>query len=169
MYAAHVALMCLVKGKVAQQQEHVQLAILSRHYEISWVLQLNGPVISSTIYRHPHATPCITSNFEPERPLSKPSVEPRPITTEDLRLFQIPDNLHGKQFIPSPGSDKSCVYEIIGYTKKRDNVVIYDALYDDFPDSIPADANEMMRMLDDSLYFPAWSWWRTASGFRSTT
>jgi hypothetical protein len=34
MFAAHAALICMVTGKVAQQRECVQLAILRRHNEI---------------------------------------------------------------------------------------------------------------------------------------
>jgi hypothetical protein len=37
--------------------------------------------------------------------LSKLAVEPMRITTEDLRLPQNPDNLHGKQFILSSDAD----------------------------------------------------------------
>jgi hypothetical protein len=89
-----------------------------------------------------------------ERPISKPSVDPRRITPEELRLFKIPDNLHGKQFVLSPDSDESCMYEVIGYSRKRDKTVTYDVLFDDCVDPVPVDGQEMMGMLEDSLYFP---------------
>jgi hypothetical protein len=111
--------------------------------------------ISSAIYRlsiHPRTGP-ITSNSE--RPISKPSADPRRITAEDLRLFEIPDNLHGKQFLLSPDSDESSMYEVIGYSRKRDKTVTYDVLFDDCVDPVPVDAKEMKGMLEDSLYFPA--------------
>jgi hypothetical protein len=70
-------------------------------------------------------------------------------------LFQIPDNLHGKQFILSPDADGSGMYEIIGYYRERDKSVQYDVLFDDCEDSIRVDAKEMMGMLKSSLYIPA--------------
>jgi hypothetical protein len=93
--------------------------------------------------------------MDPERPISKPSVDPRRITADDLRLFEIPDNLHGKQFLLSPDSDESCMYEVIGYSRKRDKTVTYDILFGNCGDPFPVDGKEMMRMLEDSLYFPA--------------
>ena len=121
--------------------------------------------ISSTIYRkssRPTTGPStsnsggsITSASNSEGSISKPSTDPRRITPEDLRLFEIPDNLHGKQFILSPDSDESCVYEVIGYSRKRDKTVVYDVLFDDCEDPLPMDGKEIMSMLEDSLYFPA--------------
>jgi len=90
-----------------------------------------------------------------EKPISKPLVDPRQITTEELKLFEIPDNLHGKHFLLSPDSDdESGIYEVIGYTRKRDKTVTYNVLFDDCGE-VPVEANEMMEMLKDSLYFPA--------------
>jgi hypothetical protein len=60
--------------------------------------------------------------------LSKPSVKPRQLTPEEHQLFQNPDKLHGKQFILSPHSDDSVMYEVIGYHRKRDKSVQYDVL-----------------------------------------
>ena len=89
-------------------------------------------------------------------PFSKPLVEPRCITAEELQLFQNPDNLHGKQFIFSPDSDDTGMYEVISYTRKWDTTVTYDLLFDDCEDDpITVDTKEMMRLLEDSLYFPA--------------
>jgi hypothetical protein len=82
-------------------------------------------------------------------------VDPRRITPEELRLFEIPDNLHGKQFLLSPDSDESSMYEVIGYSRKRDKTVTYDILFDDCVDPFPVDGEEMVRMLEDNLYFSA--------------
>jgi hypothetical protein len=91
------------------------------------------------------------SNLEP--PLSNPSIEPRRITTEELQLFRSPDNLHGKQFILSPGTGESGMYEVIGYSKKRDETIQYQVLFDDCADPITVNADEMMAMLEDSIIF----------------
>ena len=90
-----------------------------------------------------------------EAPLSEPSVELRRITPEELRLFQNPDDLHGKQFVLSADNDDSGKYEVIGYSKKRDRTVEYDVLFDGCVDSIMVNGKEMMAMLEDSLYLPA--------------
>jgi hypothetical protein len=88
---------------------------------------------------------------------SRPSADPRPITPEDIRLFETPDNLHGKQFLllPDNDDDESCMYEVMGYSRKRDKTVIFDVLFDDCQDPILVDEKEMMGMLENSLYFPA--------------
>jgi hypothetical protein len=108
-------------------------------------------------------TPPITDNpitNSREAPLSKPLVDPRPITAEELRLFQSPENLHGKpcgkQFLLTD-SDPPGMYEVIGYSRKRDRTVTYDVLFDDCEDPmmIPVEAEGMMGMLKDSFYFPA--------------
>jgi hypothetical protein len=99
-----------------------------------------------------HPTPPIQGNRE--APLSKPMVEPRHITAEELRLFRDPENLHGKQFVLSANND-SGMYEVIGYSRKRDRTVEYDVLFDDCGDPIMVNAKEMMAMLEDSLYLPA--------------
>jgi len=71
-------------------------------------------------------------------------------------LFQNPDKLHGKQFIISPDTDDSGMYEVIGYCKRKDKPVQYDVLFEDCAgDPIRVDAGEMMSMLEDSLYLPA--------------
>ncbi|KAF8972291.1 hypothetical protein BDZ97DRAFT_1752873 [Flammula alnicola] len=133
----HGALMCLVTCKIAQQHDRVQLAILKRHNELAMSV---------------HPTPPIQGNRE--APLSKPMVEPRHITAEELRLFRDPENLHGKQFVLSANND-SGMYEVIGYSRKRDRTVEYDVLFDDCGDPIMVNAKEMMAMLEDSLYLPA--------------
>ncbi|KAF8273180.1 hypothetical protein EI94DRAFT_1826456 [Lactarius quietus] len=137
LYAAHAGLMCLVNCKFAQQRERVQLAFVKRHHEISESM---------------YPTPALTNNSEP--PISKPLKDPRRISAEDLQLFQIPDNLHGKKFLLSPDSDESGMYEVIGYARKRDKTVTYDVLFDDCEDPVSVTAKEMMGMLEDSLYFP---------------
>jgi hypothetical protein len=86
-------------------------------------------------------------------PLSKPSIEPRRITAEELQLFHTPDNLHGRQFILSPGTGESGMYEVIEYSKKRDGTIQYEVLFDDCADPITVNANEMMTMLEDSIIF----------------
>jgi hypothetical protein len=88
-----------------------------------------------------------------ELPLTKPSIEPRFITAEELQLFQSPDNLLGKQFILSPGTDESGMYEVFGYSKKRDETIQYQVLFDDCADPITVNADEMMTMLEDSIVF----------------
>ena len=72
-----------------------------------------------------HLTPPTVSNLE--LPLSKPSIEPRRITAEELQLFRTPDNLLGKQFILSPGTDESGMFEVT-YSKKRDGTIQYEVL-----------------------------------------
>jgi hypothetical protein len=81
-------------------------------------------------------------------------VELRRITAEELRLFQDPENLHGKQFVLLANSN-SGMYEVIGYSRKRDRTVEYNVLFDDCGDPIMVNAKEMMEMLEDSLYLPA--------------
>ena len=84
---------------------------------------------------------------------SKPSVEPRHITAQELQLFQDPDNLHGKWFVLSPdSSDDSETYEVIGYSKKRNKTVEYDVLFYECEDPITVTTKEMMGMIKDSLY-----------------
>jgi hypothetical protein len=100
-----------------------------------------------------YPTPPITDKREP--PLSKPSVEPKRITPEELQLFRHPDALHGKQFILSPDTDDSGMYEVIGYCRKRNKSVRYEVLFDDCEDPITVDSKEMMDMLQNSLYLPA--------------
>jgi len=97
--------------------------------------------------------PPVTNNRE--SPLSKSSTQPMPITAQELRLFKSPDFLHGKQFILSPDTDDSGTYEVVGYSKNRDQTVQFDVLFDDCEDPIKVDAEEMMGMLRDSHYLPA--------------
>jgi hypothetical protein len=130
---------------VSNSAQHVY-SISSTNYRLSSIHRDTDPIASNS-------GGSITSNSE--RPISKPSVEPRRVTPEDLRLFEIPDNLHGKQFLLSPDSDESCMYEVIGYSRKRDKTVTYDVLFDDCEDPIPVEVKEMMGMLEDSLHFPA--------------
>jgi len=110
------------------------------------------------IYRGiPFPTPTIPIAHKTEPPLLKRSVDPRPITAEELELFQDPKNLHAKQFILSPEMpDESSMYEVTSYRKKRDKTVQFEVLFDDIPDPIRVDSMEkMMNMLKDSLYLPA--------------
>ena len=96
---------------------------------------------------------------DPEMPISKPLMDLRCITPEDLQLFKTPDNLHGNKFLLLPASDndddKSCMYEVIGYSRKQDKTVTYDVLFDNCKDPILVDEKEMTSLLEDSLYFPA--------------
>lgn len=82
-------------------------------------------------------------------PISKPSVEPGHISTEELQLFQSPDNLLGKQF-----DDDSEVYEVIRYSKNRDGTVEYDLFFNDCQDFITVSTEEMKARLEDDLYLP---------------
>ena len=109
-----------------------------------------GGHISSIIHRNP------TSPVGEDH-LSKLAVKSRRVTPEDIQSFQIPDNLHGKQFMFSPDActDDSASYEVIGYYVARDKSVQYDVVFDDCDDYIRVDAVEMMRMLEDSLYLSA--------------
>jgi hypothetical protein len=77
-------------------------------------------------------------------------IEPRHITAEELRLFRDPENLHGKQFVLYD----SGMYEVIGYSRKRDRTIEYEVLFDDCGDPIMVNATEIMAMLEDSLYLP---------------
>lgn len=88
-----------------------------------------------------------------ERLLSRPLVDPRQITEEDLKAFEIPDHLHGKQFILN--GDEPCMYEVIGYSRKRDKTITYDVLFEDWEDPVTIDEKEMKGMLADSLFFAA--------------
>jgi hypothetical protein len=99
-----------------------------------------------------HATPPIQDNRE--APLSMPMVQPRHITAEEIQLFQDPEHLHGKQFILLDNDD-SGMYEVTGYSRKRDRTLEYDVLFDDCEDSIKLNASEMTVMLEGSLYLPA--------------
>lgn len=114
------------------------------------------------IYRSNILTPSSAGEGKEEGPglkplheahISKPLVEPRHITAEELHIFEIPDNLLGKQFILSPSSDESCLYKVIGYAKKLNKMVTYDVLFDDCGE-ISVETEEMMGMLKDSMYFP---------------
>ncbi|KAH9167391.1 hypothetical protein EDB89DRAFT_129962 [Lactarius sanguifluus] len=148
LHAAYAALMCIVTCKNTKQPESVQLAVLRRRHK------LLTESVSST---HPTPSHSTTGNCEAplEAPLSKPLVEPRHITNEELQLFQNPENLHGKQFILSPDTNDSGLYEVIGYSRKQDRSVAYEVLFDDCEDPIVVDTKGMMGMLEDSLYFPA--------------
>jgi hypothetical protein len=88
--------------------------------------------------------------------MSKPLVDPRQITAEELKSFKIPDNVLGKQFLLSPDCDESSLCEVMGYTRKRDSVT-YHVVYDDDVDGveIPMEEEELMGMLQDGYYFPA--------------
>ena len=97
-------------------------------------------------------SPSFTSDYEP--PLLKSSVEPRCLTTKEHQGFQNPDKLHEKQFILSPHTNNSVKYKVIGYHKKRDKSVQYDVLFDDCGDLILLNVEEVMKMLEDSLYIP---------------
>jgi hypothetical protein len=92
--------------------------------------------------------PSVTNDIEP--PLSKPSAEPSRLTDEERQLFQNPDKLHRKQFVLSPHTEDSVLYEVIGYRRKRDNSVQYEVLFDDGDGPILLEAGEMMSMLEDS-------------------
>jgi len=102
-----------------------------------------------------HATPSATPTTNPrEPPLFKLTVDPRRPTVEELRLFQNPENLHGKQFILAPDTDESRMYEVIGYSRLRDKSIQYSVLFDDCVDPIIVDAVEMLHLLEDSVYLP---------------
>ncbi|KAF8813564.1 hypothetical protein BYT27DRAFT_7220449 [Phlegmacium glaucopus] len=75
-----------------------------------------------------HPTPPIQGNCE--APLSKPM-----------------------QFVLS--ANNSGMYEVIGYSRKRDRTVEYNMLFNYCGDPIMVNAKEMMAMLEDSLYLPA--------------
>ena len=100
-------------------------------------------------YSTPSATPDLS-----ELSLSEPTVESRSLTIEELRSFQDPENLHGKQFLLSPNTAEAGLYEVIGYSKSRDKSVQYSVLFDDCPDPIMVDADEMLHLLEDSAYLP---------------
>lgn len=91
---------------------------------------------------------------EPRKAMSKPLVDPRQITAEELQSFKIPDNVLGKQFLLSLDNDERSVYEVMGYTRKRDSIT-YHVVFDDDGVEIPVEEKELMEMLEDSYYFPA--------------
>jgi hypothetical protein len=145
--------MCLVTCKFARQSESVQLAILKRHNELS--LSDLAPLYDVRAFLWGFcrlSLPPSTNDREP--PLSKPSVEPRPLTAEERRLFQNPDKLHGNQFVLSASTGDAGMFEVIGYHRKRDKSVQYEVVFGDCDDPILLDEREMMNMLDDSLYLP---------------
>src|SRR5258706_7602801 len=109
--------------------------------------------ISSMIYRLP-INPTSPKINNCQSPLTKHAVEPRGITPEELQLFQNPDNLHGKQFIISPGTDDSGMYEVIGYHRARDKALTFNVLFEDCDDAVAVGEKEMIDMLRDSLYLP---------------
>lgn len=45
------------------------------------------------------------------------------------------------------------MYEVIGYSKKRDETIQYQVLFDDCVDPITVNSDEMMAMLEDSIIF----------------
>lgn len=94
---------------------------------------------------------------DPEIPISKPSTDPRCITPEDLQLFNIPDNLHGRKFLlihdGDDDDDEPHMYEVIGYSRKRDKTIMYDVLFEDRESPMLVDEKEMAGLLEDSLYF----------------
>jgi hypothetical protein len=89
--------------------------------------------------------------------LPKLTVKPRSIqvTTKELQLFWISDNLHGKQFIIVHDPDDLAMYEVVGYYRGRDKSVQFDILFDDCDNHIQVSGAEMMGMLENSLYIPA--------------
>jgi len=95
--------MCLVSGKIAHQPEHIQLAILSKRYELAY--------------------PTSATKNQPPLQSSKPVVETRSISVEDIVSFQNPDNLLGKQFVFSPDTESSGSYEVVAYCKGKDKVI----------------------------------------------
>jgi hypothetical protein len=45
------------------------------------------------------------------------------------------------------------MFEVIGYSRKRDKSVQYDVIFDDDDDTIQLD-EEMMNLLENCLYLP---------------
>jgi len=105
--------------------------------------------------RSVHPSDPITDNCE--EPITKPLGDPKCITSDELRLLQNPDYLHGKQFLLLADSNDTqpTIFEVIGFTRKRDKTVTFEVLFEDSVDPIIMDEKEMMNMLGDSLYFPA--------------
>lgn len=85
----------------------------------------------------------------------QPTSAPRELTAEDLRSLENPEELHGKKFLLSPGTEDAIMYEVIGYARARDRRVWYDVLFDDCDDPVLVDAEEMMRLLADSQFYVA--------------
>jgi hypothetical protein len=154
LHAAHGALMCIVGCKIAKQPETIQLAILKKHYELTCVILLTLLVVPNlmAIHRHPHPIKNDQSPLPVSKP-GKPAVKPQLITAKDMQSFQIPDNVLGKNFIFSPDTEASGMYEVVGYYRGKDTVE-YDIVFEDCGDPIRVDAEEMMGMLKDSLYEP---------------
>ena len=89
---------------------------------------------------------------QPTLQSSKPVVETRSISVEDIVSFQNPDNLLGKQFVFSPDTESSGSYEVVAYCKGKDKAIQYEVLFEDCPDPIKFDTKGMMDMLNDSSY-----------------
>ena len=71
---------------------------------------------------------------------------------DDILSFQDPENLLEKQFILSPDTEASGLFEVIAYCKGKDRVIKYDIQFEDIPDPIQVDTEEIMGMLKESLY-----------------
>jgi len=138
VHGAYAALACIIICKIGRQPSNVRLAISERRH----LLSLSANPTSQKI------------NNNSQSPLTKRAVEPRGITPEELRFFQNPDNLHGKQFIISPDTDDSGMYEVIGYRRARDKALTFDVLFEDCDDAVAVGEKEMIDMLRDSLYLP---------------
>ena len=70
---------------------------------------------------------------------------------EDMQSFKNPDNLNGRQFVLSPDTEESGMYEVVGFYKGKYGEVQYDIIFEDIQDPIRIDAKEMVEMLERSL------------------
>lgn len=73
------------------------------------------------------------------------------ISAEDMQSFKNPDNLNGRQFVLSPDTEESGMYEVVGFYKGKYGEVQYDIIFEDIQDPIRIDAKEMVEMLERSL------------------
>jgi hypothetical protein len=83
--------------------------------------------------------------------ISKPSIDPKHISAEDMQSFKNPDNLNGRQFVLSPNTEESGMYEVVRFYKGKYSEVQYDIIFEDCPDPIQINIKEMVEMLKRSL------------------
>ena|ERR1700722_5205152 len=107
----------------------------------------NFITVYSTEFRNPTSPTC----NQPGPIISKPSVDPKHISAEDMQSFKNPDNLNGRQFVFSPDTEESGMYEVVGFYKGKYGEVQYDIIFEDIHDPIQIDAKEMVEMLKGSL------------------
>ena len=70
------------------------------------------------------------------------------ISAEDMQSFKNPDNLNGRQFVLSPDTEESGMYEVVGFYKGKYGEVQYDIIFEDIQDPIRIDAQKELKVVD---------------------